>query len=140
MIERAISECIKIARLRFPPQAELSILLTDDKNIAQLNHRWRKQDKPTNVLSFPSETVSIGEEGGAVLGDIAISVETAEREAGLENRSFDDHFTHLMVHGFLHLFGYDHLTDDDAETMENLERKILAGLGIADPYCERTVS
>lgn len=139
-VEKAIAASVETANLRFLPHAELSILLADDKNISQLNHRWRKQEKPTNVLSFPGKEIEPGKEAGAVLGDIAISIEMAEREAQLENRSFEDHFSHLMVHGFLHLFGYDHMTDDDAETMENLEREILAKLGIDDPYAERMAS
>jgi probable rRNA maturation factor len=101
-------------------KAELSVLFCDDETIAVLNGRWRGKEMPTNVLSFPALPL----QGSATyektpLGDIAISYETLVR---------------LVVHGFLHLLGYDHQTDDEAERMERLERDILARIGIADPY------
>lgn len=109
----------------------LNIALADDKAVRKLNARDRKKDKPTNVLSYPS-----GERD--FLGDIVLARQTVWREAREQRKSLADHFTHLVVHGVLHLLGYDHETgDDDAERMEVLERRVLAKLGIADPYLER---
>lgn len=115
-------------------RAELAVMLTDDAGIRTLNHDWRGIDKPTNVLSFPAIALPGGGSQPRTLGDIAIAYETTRREAETENKPFGHHLSHLAVHGFLHLIGYDHETDDDAETMEQLERDILARLGIPDPY------
>ena len=116
--------------------AELAIVLTDDSRIRALNQTWRGLDKPTNVLSFPTEA---GAANGvpALLGDIVIAYETVEREALAQDTPFLHHLAHLAVHGFLHLHGYDHEAEDEAETMERLERQILARLGIPDPYAAR---
>ena len=114
--------------------AELSVMLTDDAGIRNLNRDWRGIDKPTNVLSFPAVSPLPRHAGPRVLGDIAIAYETTRREAEVENKLFSHHLSHLAIHGFLHLIGYDHGTDDEAQTMEGLERQILAGLGITDPY------
>jgi len=115
--------------------AELAVMLTDDEGQRDLNRAWRANDKPTNVLSFPAPP-AVGDRAGAPaqLGDIAIAFETTRREADAEGKPFADHLSHLAVHGFLHLLGYDHETDEEAETMEGLEREILARLGIPDPY------
>jgi probable rRNA maturation factor len=113
---------------------ELAVVLTDDAGIRTLNHDWRGIDKPTNVLSFPAIAVPGVRGQPRALGDIAIAYETTRREADSESKRFDHHLSHLAVHGFLHLIGYDHVTDDDAEAMEQLERHILARLGIPDPY------
>jgi probable rRNA maturation factor len=120
--------------------AELAVMLTDDAGIRTLNNNWRGIDKPTNVLSFPAlqPTAPPGDDDPPrMLGDIAIAYETLRREADAEGKPFDHHLSHLAVHGFLHLIGYDHETDDEAETMEALEQEILAQLGIPDPYAER---
>lgn len=114
---------------------EVAVMLTDDAGIRTLNRDWRHKDKATNVLSFPTPQVA-REAGEPHLGDIAIAYETVAREAAAEEKSFDDHLTHLAVHGMLHLLGFDHETPDEAEEMEALERQILSGLGIADPYAE----
>lgn len=111
--------------------AEVSLLFCDDAFIQTLNRRWRGQDKPTNVLSFPAAS---GPGDVAVLGDIAIAFETMAREAEAEDKSLSEHFSHLVVHGLLHLLGYDHESEAEAEEMEALEREVLASLGIADPY------
>ena len=121
-------------------ETELAVMLTDDTGIRTLNSNWRGIDKPTNVLSFPALPPSGPrgpDEAPRMLGDIAIAYETTRREADDEQKPFDHHLSHLAVHGFLHLIGYDHETDDDAETMEALEREILSQLGIADPYADR---
>ena len=122
--------------------AELAIMLTDDAGIQTLNKNWRGIDKPTNVLSFPAVQPPSGHEPDdtdtpRMLGDIAIAYETTRREAGEEDKTFENHLSHLAVHGFLHLVGYDHEKDGEAESMEALEREILATLGIADPYADQ---
>jgi probable rRNA maturation factor len=119
---------------------ELAVMLTDDAGIRTLNRNWRGIDKPTNVLSFPAlqpSGRSGPEDAPRMLGDIAIAYETTRREADDEQKPFDHHLSHLAVHGFLHLIGYDHEKDGDAETMETLETEILAQLGIPDPYADR---
>jgi len=120
-----------------PPEteeSELSVVLTDDASIKSLNARWRRKDEPTNVLSFPADRPAAGPR---LLGDIVIAYETTAREAAQEQKPFADHLAHLTVHGFLHLLGYDHESDADAEVMERLEREILARLGVPDPYTFR---
>jgi len=115
-----------------PP--ELSLVFTDDPSIRAVNAEWRGQDKPTNVLSFPAFPVEPGDMPGPMLGDIIMAHETLAREAAELGKPFDDHLTHLLVHGFLHLFGYDHMETDEAEEMEGLETRILSELGLSDPY------
>src|SRR6202012_4642451 len=120
--------------------AELAVMLTDDAGIRTLNSNWRGMDKPTNVLSFPAlQPEGARKPGDAphMLGDIAIAYETMRREADAEDKPFDHHLSHLAVHGFLHLIGYDHENDADAATMETLETEILSQLGIPDPYADR---
>ncbi|WP_441997410.1 rRNA maturation RNase YbeY [Microvirga sp. 2TAF3] len=112
---------------------EISVMLTDDASIRTLNREWRGKDKPTNVLSFPAPEQP-GFEGPRHLGDIALAYETLVREAEEESKTLAHHFAHLIVHGVLHLLGYDHEVDEEAEIMEALEVKALATLGIADPY------
>ncbi len=115
-----------------PP--EVSLLFTDDETIRGINAEWRGQDKPTNVLSFPAFPLVPGGRPGPMLGDIILAEETIARESAELDKPFEAHLTHLLVHGFLHLFGYDHLESDEAERMESLETRILAGLGLSDPY------
>lgn len=117
--------------------AELAIVLADDSAVRLLNRQWRGIDKATNVLSFPTETAD-GEP--PLLGDIVLAYETIAREARNEGKPFAHHLAHLAVHGFLHLNGYDHERDEDAEAMEGLEREILRRLAIADPYRSRARS
>jgi len=121
--------------------AELAIMLTDDAGIRTLNQNWRGIDKPTNVLSFPAlqppEGANEPDDMPRMLGDIAIAYETTRREADEEDKTFANHLSHLAIHGFLHLVGYDHEKDDEAEEMEALEREILATLGIPDPYADQ---
>jgi probable rRNA maturation factor len=117
-----------------PGLYEATILLTDDEEMRALNRTWRGKNKPTNVLSFPANE---GLPRPGLLGDVAIAYETAVDEAQTDGLAFADHVAHLVVHGILHLFGYDHAADDEAERMENLEIQALASIGIADPYREK---
>lgn len=132
-IRRAVHAALKS---ELPAQAKtgLSILLTDDAEMRKLNAGWRAKDKPTNVLSFPAETAVDPARPPAYLGDIALGLATCKREAREQKKALADHVAHLTVHGVLHLLGYDHMDDDQAEAMEPLETAILAGMGIADPY------
>lgn len=114
--------------------SELSLVFTDDADIREINEKWRHISEPTNVLSFPALALAPGQQPGPILGDIVIARETVQREAEEAHKNFDDHLSHLIVHGLLHLTGYDHQNDDEAEQMEELERKILNSLGISDPY------
>ncbi|HEY0223055.1 MAG TPA: rRNA maturation RNase YbeY [Pseudolabrys sp.] len=116
---------------------EVSVVLTDDAAIRSLNRDWRNIDKPTNVLSFPAAKIAGG--GIAMLGDIVIAYETLERECIDESRDFPHHLAHLTVHGFLHLAGYDHQNDAEADDMEALERRIMASLQMPDPYLARDI-
>ncbi len=116
------------------PTSELSLVFTEDATIKELNNDWRDKDKPTNVLSFPASALKPGQKPGPMLGDIVIAHETVAREAVDEGKPFDHHVSHLIVHGFLHLLGYDHLSETQAEEMEGLERKALERLAIPDPY------
>ena len=140
VIQRAVAVAAEMADTD-TADAELAVMLTDDAGIRTLNSNWRGIDKPTNVLSFPALRPPAGVSGAddvpPMLGDIAIAYETARREADDEQKPFDHHLSHLTVHGFLHLVGYDHETDDEAEAMEALEIEILAQLGIPDPYADR---
>lgn len=127
---------------------EVSVLACDDARIAELNAEFRGKPVPTNVLSWPAFELAALNEGDdpgpppdvvanpidTELGDIAISFDTCQREAETGKIAFEDHLTHLLIHSCLHLLGFDHETDADAARMEGLETKILASLGIADPY------
>lgn len=129
----AVRQCFKTLQFAYA-DTELSIVLTNDNEIKKLNANWRKKDKATNVLSFPAFEVAVGNKPGPMLGDIVLAIETIEREAEESAISFVDHLTHLIIHGLLHLLGYEHENDTDAEQMEKLEIETLAQLGIADPY------
>jgi probable rRNA maturation factor len=118
---------------------EVSVLLADDPAIRALNARWRGIDGPTNVLSFPAccdlpSCASIKPRAGGTLGDIVIAYETTAREALAEGKPFAHHFAHLAVHGFLHLIGYDHAEDAEADAMEALEVAVLDRVGVPNPY------
>jgi probable rRNA maturation factor len=116
-------------------EVEVSVLLTDDGQVRELNRAYRGKDSATNVLSFPTEDEHAAEPGRPVLlGDIAVALETTCREAVAEGKPVADHLTHLVVHGALHLLGYDHEEDEEAERMEAREVALLAGLGVPDPY------
>ena len=131
--ENACSAALKELDVAGQP-TELSLVFTDDAAIRALNREWRRQDKATNVLSFPAFEMAPGKSLPPMLGDIIIAFETVSAEATLEGKPFAHHLTHLVVHGLLHLLGYDHENDADASEMEDLERKVLARLAIPDPY------
>ncbi len=139
VIHRAIEVAAEMAEADIG-EAELAVMLTDDTGIRTLNSNWRGIDKPTNVLSFPAlQPTGPGgpDDAPRMLGDIAIAYETTRKEADDEQKPFEHHLSHLAIHGFLHLIGYDHEKDDDAEAMEALEQEILAQLGIPNPYADR---
>jgi len=120
-------------------ETELSIVLSNDQDVQALNSEYRGKDKPTNVLSFstlddPAEEKLALQRGVLSLGDIVLSRETLIREAKEQSKRLEDHFTHLLVHGVLHLLGYDHLSEDEALEMEGLEVEILNRLGVKNPY------
>lgn len=137
----AVSNIFKIAE-----SAELSILLTTDQKIRKLNNEYRGKDKPTNVLSFPLQQIKPGKflkshalEGVVYLGDIIFSYATIKKEALSEGKDFLEHFAHLIIHGTLHLIGFDHECDKDASQMEALEIKLLKKFDIASPYSDKAI-
>ncbi len=130
VVEGLASACLATGDMR-----EISVLLANDKEQQMLNKQWRGVDKATNVLSFPA-AVPPGLPAGQAppLGDVVLAFETVAREAEASGRTLVEHASHLIVHGILHLLGYDHDNDADAEKMETRERDILKRFGIADPY------
>jgi probable rRNA maturation factor len=133
LAERAISAAADRACPDLEPGAEVSLLFTDDAHMRRLNLRYRGIDKPTNVLSLPAARLLVGRLGPP-LGDIALASETVAAEAEAQGLAATHHLTHLIVHGFLHLIGYDHEQDSEALVMEGMETAILGELGMADPY------
>ena len=138
-----------VAALRISPYAdmltasyngEISVRLADDDEVRLLNRQYRQKDKPTNVLSFPMvqddllEVLAKSDDGEALIGDIILARGVCVREAGEKGVTAAEHATHLIVHGTLHLLGFDHITEAEADAMEDLERSALATLGIDDPY------
>ena len=132
LVDRAVSAAFAETAAAGP--SELSIVFSDDAHIRTLNAGWRGKDKATNVLSFPVFPFPRGGKLPPMLGDIVLAAETVAREATLEDKPFENHITHLVIHGLLHLLGYDHETDAEAEEMEAIERATLARLAIPDPY------
>jgi len=122
------------AAAEYTQPASLSVLLADDSRVAALNRDFRGLDKPTNVLSFPALETPAHPDETPTLGDIALAFDTLSREAQDGNRPLRNHFQHLIVHASLHLIGYTHDEDEDAERMEALEIAALEGLGVANPY------
>jgi len=143
LAERASEAAAAVAPELANPRLSASLLLTSDAEIHELNRDWRQRDKPTNVLSFPmlerADLLALAMEGPPeLLGDIALAHQTCAREASEKGVPLEDHAAHLIVHGLLHLAGYDHeISTADAEAMEALETKALAICGIADPYGDR---
>lgn len=130
LVEAAVAAALAEAGSAPDRDAELSCLFCDDDAIQALNARWRGKDRPTNVLSFPTE----GPGADVLLGDIALAYGTVVREAEAEGRRVEDHVAHLVIHGALHLLGEDHEAEADADAMEALETRAMARLGRPDPY------
>jgi len=117
------------------PDWDVAVLFTDNAAMAEINAEWRGKDMPTNVLSFPTDdSMPVPEGEPRLLGDLVLAYGVIAREAAEHGKTLRDHTTHLIVHGTLHLLGFDHETDEEAEEMEALETRILKGLGISDPY------
>ncbi len=142
--ERIVAETLKrSAAEAWLRRGEVSVLLSDDDQVRELNRRYRGRDRATNVLSFPTLDFEEGKAsfppptGHVLLGDIALSFQRLSQEAVEEKKPILDHFAHLLVHGTLHLLGYDHQNDEQAAVMEGIEETILASLGMAAPYDQR---
>jgi probable rRNA maturation factor len=147
-IKSLIKEIVPQTPLKSLPknikEIEISVLLTNDEQIQELNKNYRQKDQPTNVLSFPlldGEEIKNGDlsklevlDDCLILGDIVISYQTILRESEEQQKDFDHHLTHLLVHSLLHLIGFDHIDDSDAKVMEDLEVDILAEMGIKNPF------
>lgn len=140
LAEQAMEVTARVAPELANPRLSVSLLFADDAEVQSLNREWRAKDKPTNVLSFPmlerADLLALTDNGGPeMLGDIALALETCKREAADKGISLEHHVTHLLIHGLLHLAGYDHeISPEAAREMEGLEIKSLALLAIADPY------
>ena len=130
LVERAVAAALAEAGMEPDGEVELSCLFCDDDAMRALNAQWRGMDKPTNVLSFPTE----GPGAGTMLGDVALAWGTVAREAEAEGRRVEDHVAHLVIHGTLHLVGEDHEAEAEADAMEALESRAMARLGLPDPY------
>jgi probable rRNA maturation factor len=139
LAEEAILAASRESGTALHPNCEVSILLCNDALIAKLNQQWRGIAKPTNVLSFPAARAAHDMPEPAPLGDIVIAFETAAKEAAEAQIPLREHVAHLLVHGFLHLAGYDHAAAKEAEAMEEIERAALGKLGIANPYAARLI-
>ena len=134
LAEQVVTAASAALMLKPAGPCELSLVFSDDATVKSLNAQWRGKDAPTNVLSFPAFPLKPGDRLPPLLGDVILAFETVAREAAEEAKPLDHHVSHLILHGMLHLLGYDHETDGEAEEMEALERKILAKLAIQDPY------
>lgn len=121
------------AILPFQPDSEVTIRIVDSSESQMLNHTWRGKDKPTNVLSFPFEAPP-GIDPLPLLGDLVICRQVVEQEALQQDKSLEAHWAHMVIHGSLHLLGYDHLEDEEATEMETIETEIMLALGYPDPY------
>ncbi len=139
-VAAAVEQTPHAALAMAAPLVEVAVRLSDDAEVQALNRDYRGKDRPTNVLSFPQydqqdfAMLANTDDGEILLGDIVLALETCTREAAAKGVSLADHAAHLMVHGTLHLLGYDHLDDVSGDAMEAMETKALAKLGLADPY------
>ena len=130
-IERWISEALRSDELT---EAEVSVYIVDEEESQELNFQYREKDKPTNVLSFPADIPD--EVGVPLLGDLVVCAPVVEREAQEQGKTLDAHWAHMLIHGTLHLLGYDHIDDDEAEVMEALETRLITQLDFPAPYAE----
>ncbi len=131
---KAVAATFAELALKPEPETELNFVFSDDSHVRELNARWRKKDRPTNVLSFPAMPLPKDGSLPPLLGDIVLAFETVSAEAQTEGKPFEHHLGHLLVHGLLHLLGYDHEEAAAAEAMESAERRVLEKLAIPDPY------
>jgi probable rRNA maturation factor len=138
LVEGAVTGTFDELGLRRPAGSELGVLFVDDVRMRALNRQWRGFDKSTNVLSFPAAGAVAIEALPPLLGDIVLAAGTVAREARLENLPLEHHLLHLIVHGLLHLLGYDHENDEEADRMEGAESRILARLGVPDPHARNS--
>jgi len=136
LARRAVAAALAAVAAEVAPQSEVGVVFTDDAHIRALNRRHRGVDAPTDVLSFPTAPPAAAGARGPLIGDIVLAHETIAAAAAARGLTLADHVTHLIVHGFLHLFGYDHGAEEAAAVMESLETAILARLGIADPCAD----
>jgi probable rRNA maturation factor len=134
----AARKAVEVAGLPVDRHAELSIVLADDDFVRRLNRIYLGHDSATNVLSFPQAAAAAGE-GRRLLGDVALAYQTVAREAAAANKPLQHHAAHLVIHGLLHLFGYDHDSDETATEMEDIERAVLQALAIPDPHAQDKV-
>jgi probable rRNA maturation factor len=130
--EAQILQWLNVILPQFMDNTELTIRIVDEQESQQLNNTYRHKDKPTNVLSFPFESPI--EIDVPLLGDLIICKQVVEAEAKQQHKSLTSHWAHMIVHGCLHLLGYDHILDEEAEEMENIEIAIMQQLGFEDPY------
>ncbi|HEX8417998.1 MAG TPA: rRNA maturation RNase YbeY [Methylobacterium sp.] len=138
-VARAVEAALAIAPDAPAYPVEISILLTDDATVQDLNRTWRGKDSPTNVLSFPAPPQPVHAGAARPLGDVVLAYDTMLRESAEQSKPLDHHLAHLLVHGTLHLLGQDHETgESEAEAMEALETAALRRLGIPDPYADGT--
>lgn len=139
ILHSLVTATITAAALKDPDRvafsrAELVLIFSDDDYVQQLNRQYRNKDKPTNVLSFPNPRRNNTQGEPVHLGDVVFALTTLMQEAESAGKSPRDHFAHLVVHGVLHLLGYDHITEEDADSMEKLEFDVLQKFGISNPY------
>lgn len=134
LVEATLAALLNEIDVALPAGAEAAFVFADDKKVHELNAQWRKKNQPTNVLSFAANDRLSPTDWSPLLGDVIVARETLEREAQEQAKDFIHHLTHMIAHGTLHLLGYDHVDEDEANIMEGLETKILARLNIADPY------
>ena len=128
-LEQVCASALQAGAVQGGQGGEIGLLLTDDAEIQALNRQWRNKDKPTDVLSFPADEMD-----RPFLGDIAISLGVSQKDAAEKGIGLDQHLSHLLIHGYLHLIGHDHMNDTEAVEMEALEVAALASLGWPDPY------
>lgn len=134
-LEDLATASVRLALEGRGPKGDVFVLFTSDAEIRAMNRDWRGKDQATNVLSFPAaQDMPLPQGEMPPLGDVVLAYETVAREASSQGKRVTDHVTHLIMHGMLHLLGYDHETEDEAELMENEERALLARLGVPDPY------
>lgn len=129
---KTIKKWIKVILIEFRDNAEVTIRIVDENESKSLNSKWRKVNGPTNVLSFPAEVINSVDT--SFLGDVIICAPVVIREAMEQNKTAEAHWAHMIIHGILHLLGYDHINGHDAEVMESLEVKFLEKLGYGNPY------